>query len=87
MVTASSGYGAISEVRLVYLPGPTTHSVVARGSKIPAPRPTHPAVPDFHQHAYQAGTDLRRSLLGAVSARKIGVDRARRSCFVCVGRQ
>jgi len=45
MVTASPGYGAISGVRLVYLPGPTTHSVVARDSEIPAPRPTHPTVP------------------------------------------
>jgi len=48
MAAASSVYGAISEVRLVYLPGPTTHNVVARGSEIPAPRPTHPTVPHFY---------------------------------------
>src|SRR5260221_10559416 len=74
-------------VRLVYLPSPTTDDVVARGSEIPAPRPTHPTAPHFYQRAFRAGTDLRRSPLGAVSARKPGVDRATRSRFAGVGRQ
>ena len=55
-------------VRLVYLPSPRTHGVVARGSGILSPCPNHPTVPHVYQHAYQDGTDLRRSLLGAVSA-------------------
>jgi len=60
-------------VRLVYLPSPRTHSVVARGPGILACQ-TRPTVPHFYQHTYQAGTDLRQSLLGAVSTRKIGVE-------------
>ena len=63
MGTASSGMGrSLSQraclVRLVYLPSPTTHDVAARGSEIPAPRPTHPTAPRFYQHVFQAGTDL-----------------------------
>ena len=47
--------------------------MVAHGSGILACL-TRPTVPHFYQHAYPAGTDLRQSLLGAVSAQKIGLE-------------
>jgi len=46
MGTASLIYESTRElVRLMYLPSPTRHGVVAQGSEIPAPRPTHPDCP------------------------------------------
>jgi len=74
-------------VRLVYLPSPRTHGVVARGSEIPAPRPIHLTVPHSCQHAHRTGTHLRRGAMGAASAWKTGADRATRPRFVCVGCQ
>ena len=77
----------VSLVRLVYLPGPTTHGEIARGAEVPAHRPTRPTVTCPCHHAYRAGTHLKRGVLGAAGARKIGVDRATRSRFVGVGRK
>jgi len=74
-------------VRLVYLPSPMTHSGIARGSEVPALRPTCPTVTHPCYHGYRAGTHLKRDVLGVAGARKIGVDRATRSRFVGVGRE